>query len=202
MTDIDWDSINDLAQRVGRQYAAQWPGIEAEDISQEVLTGLVERPEVLKDYPASIRLVRAAMGRLAGAYCSHERYAYTVMSARWLYTPAEVRSLLENGYFDDSLRETLVPIGPDDRTRLIVFENVCVALWDIDAAMERMEPADRLRIGMRFRDGQDYPTDAARKATDRAVDRLTQLLNEHINKPSEDHDGPGARRAGRIPVPA
>jgi hypothetical protein len=180
--------------------ARRWPGIEAEDMAQEAVTALVERPEILEDFPENIGLVTAFMGRVAGKYASRERYDFTVRSARYLYTPAEIRGLLEHAYWDQSLRETSVPTGPDDRTSLVVWENVCIALWDIDAALESLNPMDRIRLTLRFRDGVGYPNDAARKAVDRAIDTLTQRVNERINRPPVDHEGPGSRKAGRTPA--
>jgi hypothetical protein len=202
VTDIDWSVIQDLARRVGKGMARKWPGIDAEDMSQEALTALVEHPEMLEGFPENIGLVTAFMGRVAGSYASRERYDYTVRSARYLYTPAEVRGLLSHAYWDLSLRETSVPTGPDDRTSLLVFENVCIALWDIDAALESISAEDRFRLQRRFRDGEEFPTDAARKAVDRAIDSLTQRINEHINRLAVEHDGPGSRTAGKLPAAA
>jgi hypothetical protein len=123
-----------------------------------------------------------------------------VRTARYLYTPSEVRSLLESAYWDESLRETSVPTGPDDRTALSVYEHVCTALWDLDAAFESLSGMDQMRLKRRFQHGEEYPTDAARKAVDRAVDTLTRRVNERINRTPVDHDGPGSRRAGRMPA--
>jgi hypothetical protein len=202
VTDIDWTAIHALALRVGKKMARQWPGIDAEDMSQEALTALVERPEILADFPENVALVTALMGRVAGSYASRERYDFTVRSARYLYTPAEIRGLLTHAYWDQSLRETSVPTGPDDRTSLVVHENICIALWDLDAAFESIDGVDRLRLIRRFRDEEEYPTQAARKACDRAVDTLTQRVNEHINRTPADHDGPGSRSVGRMPAAA
>lgn len=202
MTDIDWNAIQDLAKRVGISMARKWPGIDAEDMSQEALTALVGRPELLKDFPENIKLVTAFMGRVAGSYASSERYDFTVRSARYLYTPAEIRGLLTHAYWDQSLRETSVPTGPDDRTSLVVWENICIALWDLDAALEAINPIDRMRLIRRYRDDEEYPTDAARKATDRAIDTLTMYVNQRINRSEMEHDGPGSRKAGRMPAAA
>ncbi|TQF03950.1 hypothetical protein E6W39_19050 [Kitasatospora acidiphila] len=200
MTEIDWTAIHSLAQRVGKNVARKWPGIEAEDLSQEALTALVEHPEMHQKLSENPGLMGAFMTRVATRYASRERYDYTVRSARYLYTPAEVRGLLENAYWDESLRETSVPTGPDDRTALLVHEHVCIALWDLDAAIESLSGMDQMRLTRRFRDGEEYPTDAARKAVDRAIDTLTQRINERINRTPVDHDGPGSRKAGRMPA--
>ncbi len=182
--------------------ARKWPGIEAEDMAQEALTALLEHSELLKDFPENIALVTAFMGRVAGSWASKERYDFTVRSARYLYTPAEVRGLLTHAYWDLSLRETSVPTGPDDRTSLVVWESVCVALWDLDAAIASLNPMDAARLTLRFRDEAEYANDAARKAVDRAIDTLTQRLNEHINRTPADHNGPGSRISGRMPAAA
>jgi hypothetical protein len=104
------------------------------------------------------------------------------MTGTWLYTPKEVRDLLEHAYWDESIRETDVPSGPDTKTEMLVWESVCVALWDIDAAFASLSAVDRFRLEKRFKDGEEYPTDAAKKATNRAVDTLTMRLNERMNR--------------------
>jgi len=202
MTDIDWQPITELAKRVGKKYAAKYPGIDAEDISQEVLVKLVEHPDILRAFPENIAVVTALMGKLAAGYASMERYDYTVRSAKYLYTPDEVRALLEHAYWDESLRETSVPTGPDDRTALVVWQNVCVALWDLDAAFTALNPADAFRLQSRYWMGNEFPTDAAKKACYRAVDTLTRYLNERVNRSTVDHDGPGSRKAGKLPAAA
>lgn len=85
---------------------------------------------------------------------------------------------------------------------MVVTENICIALWDLDAAFESINEMDRFRLVNRFRDGEEYPTNAARVATDRAIDTLTQRVNERINRAPVDHDGPGSRKSGRIPAAA
>jgi hypothetical protein len=200
VTEIDWAEIHSLALRVGKNMARRWPGIEADDMSQEAVAALVEHPEILADYPANQSLVAAFMGRAATRYASKERYDYTLRTAQYLYTPAEVRLLLTHAYWDESLRETTVPTGPDDKTHLAVYEHICVALWDLDEAFASLSGMDQVRLTRRFRDEEEYPTDAARKAVDRAVDTLTQRVNERVHRATVDHDGPGSRKVGRMPA--
>ncbi|MEU7096035.1 hypothetical protein [Kitasatospora aureofaciens] len=202
MTDIDWSAVKDLAQRVGRNYARQWPGIDADDISGEILLRLVESPAILNDFKEKPAVLTSIMGKIARSYCSAERYFFTVSSARYLYTPKEIRGFLTHAYWDESLRETSVPTGPEDRTALLTWQNVCIALWDIDSAFSTLSAVDRARLTLRFRDGQEYATDAARKAVDRAIDTLTQRVNERINRVPIDHDGPGSRLSRRTPAAA
>jgi hypothetical protein len=163
---------------------------------------LVEYPAILREFPENIAVVTAVMGKLAAAYASAERYDFTVRSARYLYTPDEVRALLEHAYFDVSLRETSVPTGPDDRTSLVIWENVCVALWDMDAAFDAINGLDKLRLVSRYKFGAEFSSDAEKKATYRAVDTLTRYLNERVNRSTVDHDGPGSRKAGKLPAAA
>lgn len=200
MTDIDWNAIHDLAQRVGRNMARKWPGIEAEDMAQEALTALLEHSELLADFPDNIALLTSFMGRAAGKYASRERYDFTLRTSQYLYTPAEVRGLLTHAYWDVSLRETTVPTGPDDRTSLVVWENICIALWDLDAAFGTLPAMDQARLITRFRDEAEYSSSAARVAVDRAIDKLTQRVNERINRSPEAHSGTGSRIIGRMPA--
>lgn len=183
--ETDWTALNSLAQNVGRNVARNWPGIDPEDCAQEALTALLERPKVIEVHGDNEAFLRSFMTRVATQYASGERYHYTVMSSDYLYTPKEVRGLLDNAFWDDSVRESSVPAGPDSKTQLLVWENVCVALWDLDSAFERLTGTDQFRLKRRFKDGEEFPTDAARKACDRAIDTLTQRLNERVNRAEE-----------------
>ena len=185
MTDtlaVDWPALNEMAQNVGRNVARQWPGVDAQDCAQEALTRLLESPTFLDRHLDNTELLKSFMRRVATKYASGERYEYTLRTAQYLYTPREVRGLLEHAYWDDSIRETSVPAGPETKTQMLVWENVCLAVWDLDAAMERLSPDDYWRLERRFKQGEEFPTDAARKAVDRAVDKLTMHLNERVNR--------------------
>lgn len=182
----DWPALNEMAQNVGRNVARQWPGVDAQDCAQEALTRLLESRSFLERHHTNEPLLKSFMRRVASRYASNERYEYTLRTAEYLYTPREVRGLLEHAYWDESIRETDVPSGPETKTQMLVFENVCVAVWDLDDAMGRLGPDDYWRLERRFHQDQDYPTDAARKATDRAVDKLTMLLNERVNRAERD----------------
>lgn len=176
----DWPALNDLAQKAGKSVARQWPGIDPEDCAQEALTALVERPTLLAEHGDNELLLWSFMRRVATRYASHERYEYTLRTSQYLYTPREVRGLLEHAYWDDSAREAGVS-GPETQTQMLVWENVCIAVWDLDEAFKSLPATDVFRLQRRFRDGEEFPTDAARKACDRAIDSLTMRLNERIN---------------------
>jgi DNA-directed RNA polymerase specialized sigma24 family protein len=171
-----------MAQNVGRSVARQWPGVDAQDCAQEALTRLLESPDILEDYQDNEPFLKSFMRRAATRYASAERYQFTLNSFEFIYTPREVRGLLEHAYWDESIRETEVPTGPDDKTQMLVWENVCVAVWDLDAAMKRLDAADYWRLERRFHQDQEPPTEAASKAIDRAVDKVTKILNERVNR--------------------
>jgi myosin-crossreactive antigen len=65
---------------------------------------------------------------------------------------------------------------------MLVWENVCVAVWDLDSAIKGLSPDDYWRLERLFHQDQEPPTEAASKAIDRAVEKLTKLLNERVNR--------------------
>lgn len=169
----DWPALNEVAQKVGKRVAGRWPGIDADDCAQEALLSILEHPQIVEGEDS---LIEAAMTKVANTYASNERYEFMMRTAQYVYTPREVRRLLDGYYVQDA---HTVPNGDDDFYK--PQTDASTGFLDIEAAMKDMPPEDAWRLKRRFQDGEDYPTKAAAKATDRAVDRLCRLMNYRMN---------------------
>jgi hypothetical protein len=116
------------------------------------------------------------MTKVANKYASDERYEFMLHTAQYIYTPKEVRRLLE-GFWNEDARS--VPSGDDDQIN--PSTDTATGYLDVEAAMQDMPNEDVWRLKRRYSEGEDYPTPAARKAAERAVDRLTRLMNYRAN---------------------
>ncbi|QFG25468.1 sigma-70 family RNA polymerase sigma factor [Actinomadura sp. WMMB 499] len=183
------DELVQMAKRAGYRVAREYPGIEAEDIAYEALTRLYERAERLKAATADY-LYRVLEGE-GVKYAAKERYDYILFSSQYVYTPREVRAVLEHVYYDPTARD--VPTQKDDWLSAEIGKGtVGISLVDVDVAMEKIKPEYRKVLERRFLHG-DTVTDT--KAVTRAVDSLTQVVNRLVYRKGLSDDGPGSRTA-------
>jgi DNA-directed RNA polymerase specialized sigma24 family protein len=197
--------VIDVAESVGRKTANDWPFMDADDITQELLLIACTRPD---DYNAmGEEELRAFLGRKAVAYCARERNDYVYRTARYLYTVEEVKVLLSLAVesvgvdFDAPTKDGYVS-APDRG-------NVVVSLWDLQQALDGI-PGNWRRILMRRAEVEGFNAQQRQAAMDagwqplseseqrtarRATERLTEVLNRIVNRTPGEHDGPGSRRA-------
>lgn len=183
------EEVVQMANRAGRRVAREYPGIEAEDIAEEALTRLYERAERLRSATAD-HLYSVLEGE-GVKYAAKERYDFILYSSQYVYTPKEVRAILEHAYYDPTARD--VPTEKDDWLSADIGKGtVGVSLMDIDVAMDRIKPRERKLLKRRFYLGEEI-TDT--KAVTRAVDSLTRVVNRLVYQKGFSDDGPGSRRA-------
>jgi hypothetical protein len=190
---LDYAEVNRVAQAVGYGLALECPGIEAEDIAQEILVKVCQTPKpFIGMAEADMKRVMRKIGRM---YVSEERYRYTLNSAQYIYTPKEVRQLLD-GFF--LKRDDLNPPVKDTGMHL-ASGGITVALWDMDFAWSKISEDYRAVLVKRYRD--DINDRADRMRISRAVDALTRWLNIKVARPladnpeAPDFEGPGSRSA-------
>ncbi|MFI8237626.1 hypothetical protein ACIF83_10295 [Streptomyces sp. NPDC085866] len=192
---LDWPKIHKIAESVAQRVAAEYPGIEAEDIRQEVLLYVLENRSTYEnaDYPEG--QLRKNFRKRAVRYAGRERYAYIYHSAEYVYTASEVRSLFENAFFQPEMWEK-APTKDDGIS--VTSGGTVVALWDLDRAYSALALADAEVIAKRYEMGETLtPAEAMRLS--RAVDKVTRFLNNGVVKRQEEakaHEGPGPRRIG------
>lgn len=187
---VTGDELADLASRAGREVARKYPSIQAEDIASEALVRVYGRAARLSAYKP--RYLYEVLRREGLRYAAQERYRYIVGTSQYIYTPREVRALLEHYYYDPSMWE--VPTGRDDwLSAEIDGQSIGVSLMDIQVALEKLRPDEQAIIEERYHRG-GVNTSSKRKRLERAIDALTRALNRKVNA-SADHEGPGSRRA-------
>jgi DNA-directed RNA polymerase specialized sigma24 family protein len=198
--------VMDVAESVGRKTAADWPFMDAEDISQEILLTACTRADEYNALNAGE--LRVSLTKEAVAYCARERNDYVYRTARYLYAADEVRVLLAIAVesvgveFDAPTKDGYVS-APDRG-------NVCVSLWDLAGALDAIPDAYRYVL-LRRAEGEAYKTPDQRAEAiqrgwkpvgrsehmtySRALERVTQVLNRIVNRAPGEHDGPGSRKA-------
>jgi hypothetical protein len=182
------DEVMELAAKVGKRVAREYPGIEADDIASEALRQLVDKAESLNcdDEPYIYKVLYNDGVR----YAAKERYDYMISTSKYVYQPKEVRALLEEAYWVPSMWD--VPSAKDDwMTATVSGATVGVSLIDIQEAWKNLKPDHADTLLRKFRDDLEV---ADRKSVTRAVDALTRFMNYRANRPT-DHEGPGAREA-------
>ncbi|GAA3136872.1 hypothetical protein GCM10010466_29610 [Planomonospora alba] len=183
------EKVMSVAVSVGRRVAGDWPMFDPEDITQEILTQACTRPA---DYNGmDTGTLYHSLTREAVAWCARERADYVTRSARYLYTPAEVRELLEL-WADGGEAAWSLPPTKDGYLAAPDAGNIVVNVWDVKTAIGKL-PESWQAVIIRRIVGETL-TPAEYRTWCRAVDRLTLTLNRTVNRLTE-HDGPGARRA-------
>lgn len=181
--------VIETAESVGNRVAAEWPFIDAEDIRQELLAEACASPDTYNNMRAD--QLAATFRRRAVAYCARERADYITRSARYLYTPAEVRVLLDIWAESEDATYAMPPTR-DGYLAAPDAGNIMVSLWDLDRAIEALPDTWR-QIVIAKLDGAQLDKTQYR-AYCRAVERMTDVLNRAVNRTGNGHEGPGARR--------
>ncbi|MDT0472800.1 hypothetical protein RM863_11760 [Streptomyces sp. DSM 41014] len=195
---IDWPKFTRIADSVAKKVALEYPGIDAEDIRQEILLFIVEKKSTYEktDYPDG--QLRLNFRKVAISYAGRERYRYIYHSAEYVYTSSEVRALFDAAFFQPEMWEK--PPVKDDGIS-VTSGGACVALWDLDRAYASLSPADAEVIAKRYERGDSLSSAEAMRLT-RAVDKITRFLNNKTVKrqtEAKHHDGP-QRRPSLVPA--
>lgn len=181
-----------LAKRVAENVSREWPGIEADDIEQEILVHVLDNRESLAKQAYDERTLEATLRRVANRYAGRERYAYTFNSAQYVYTPAEVRALFEEAFFDPAAWEG-APTKETDHRLDVASGGVVVALWDLKAAYATLPGAQQAAIRKRYAT-PDGLTETEFKRITRGIEAACRYLNRRtVERQNADHDGPGSR---------
>ena len=187
---VSAEKVQELARKVGRRVAAEYPGVDAEDIASEAVTRLMAKAHRIEDPTAGY--VYRVLERDARAYAASVRYDYIVSTSQYVYTPREIKALLAEVYYNPGCWD--VPSAHDDLlSGEIDIRTVGVSLMDIRAAMEQISPEHREALDRRFGAGEDVH----RQRVTRAVEALTRVINRHAARVSSgrNHEGPGSRKA-------
>jgi DNA-directed RNA polymerase specialized sigma24 family protein len=192
---MHWTRYTKIAESVAQRVAEEYPGIDAEDIRQEILLHVVEKKTTYEstDYPDG--QLRKNFRNVAVSYAGRERYAFIYHSAEYVYTSSEVRQLFEKAFFQPEMWEKAPTM--DDGVS-IASGGIVIALWDLDRAYSALPTLDAAVIAKRYEQG-DPLSSAETMRLSRAIDKITRSLNNGVVKRQNEakkYSGPGLRRIG------
>lgn len=179
--------------RIADSLAIQWPGIDSDDIRQEMVAKVLEDMASLNRHKDGEKIAIGLAKKRGIQYCSTERQYWQNQTAEWIYTPREVRALLAEFFLADAWEDA--PKRPENG-QTITGDGISVALMDIRSAYHAISEGDQATILTAFRAGEKPADDAERKRRNRAVDRVTAYLNRRMSARESDRefrDGPGSR---------
>lgn len=191
--------VQDAVKRIAHRLSEEWKGIDPEDIEQEVNEYLLKNwDSILKqtaDGGDPLGLARGLAKRVGNAYCVSERYYWQAMTAEWIYTPREVRQVLAEYYFDRAAQLD-TPKKPQAGRQSLEADGISIAIMDVRTAFDQISEQQQSIIIRAFQCGESLDA-SDRKRLQRAVDRITAILNRDVIDTfnHSDHDGPGSRQA-------
>lgn len=195
---LSLEDAQPVVNSVASNLAYNWPGIEQDDIAQEINLFLVSRWHNIATREMSDadlkRAIRGLAEREGYSYCVRERYFFQAHTSEWIYTPKEIRSVLPE-YFQNPDMRLDAPKRPEHGNQTLTGDGLSIVAMDIKAAFEQLSEAEQVIIWRAYRDNERlYVNDE--KRLQRAVDRLTSILNRGVSDAfnHSDHDGPGSRQ--------
>ncbi|MFJ2115937.1 hypothetical protein ACIOEX_29300 [Streptomyces sp. NPDC087850] len=182
MTQIDWEYLSGIADKVAYSIAETWRVVEKDDVKQEILLHAYECRPTLEDNYTDAFLW--AFCRKAGTqYASAQRDARDVEDGHYYYTPREARVALATFLYTDE--EISARIGAqDDLIGCRITDNIVSARIDAQKAFERLPKKTRQLLTQRFVMGMPISSDTERRASNRAVDYLARQMNRDYRKAS------------------
>lgn len=184
---LAYDEWFEYSERVAASFSRSYPGVDAEDIKQELDVMLVEKKEqfLAQDNPESY--IRVSMKHCATAFCKRERSAQMFWTDDYLYRPDDVRELLQEHY--EAIEKAWIP--EDARTEN--GNDAVVMLVDIEQAVASLNVSYKSILFRKYvLDDVEEPKD--RQTLSRAVRKVTEVLNTKRKRDMANHEGPGARK--------
>jgi DNA-directed RNA polymerase specialized sigma24 family protein len=179
MTEIDWEALEPLAEKVAREIAGKWQIVEADDVKQEILLHAYSEKHLIAEYQGNTEILRKVFWNAGRRYAAKERAYLDLMDDQYFYTPDEVRGVMRSFIYTDA--EVSEQIGKkDDLTRCVITDNILSARLDAEKGIKRLN-RDYQEVIMRlFVYGLTADNETDRKRGYRAIDALTAEMNRNI----------------------
>lgn len=190
-TTFDWEKAREIARASARKLARSYPGIDADDIEQAILTRVAEQEPLFKRMGYGDGALGVMFRKYGTKYANDERLSALNFNDQYHYTTAEVRALCGKALFD---RDAFMATIEDNPDVVANFDEVMARVMDLQSAYADASDADRAIIAKRFTSGEAL-SPAEAKAAQRAVDRLSLSINIGRSQRRGDHGGPGSRKA-------
>ncbi|MGI5245459.1 hypothetical protein [Dactylosporangium sp. CA-139066] len=185
-----------VIESASRAVAREYPGVDSDDVYQSLCVWVLENASYLKtDEVAGCRYI---LYRAAHIIARKERTEALQSCVQYDYTPADVRKILETA-FDDSETWLKAHVPADGASLKATGMDGIEVTLDIRAAVAELGEGDASAIFSRYADGiVPEAGSAERKRLDRAVHKLTELVNTYSVSQAEAlamRGHPGSRRA-------
>jgi hypothetical protein len=176
----------EIVTQAARFVAKDYPDIETEDIAQELYIILIQKPELLDRDDDTLSPFLYGAARIVAKKI---RGVHLYLSPQYSYRTSDVRRILETTFDYSEWQGGFSP--GDDYSEY--DDNDIVMRIDVKWAFELMREDQQQAVLSRYRDGV-VPSSATpeRRTLDRAVSRLTEILNTYSR--GEDYEGPGNRK--------
>ncbi|NEB42519.1 hypothetical protein [Streptomyces sp. SID14515] len=179
MTEIDWEALAPLAEKVAREIAGKWSIVETDDVKQEILLHAYQEKHFIAQYQGDTETLRKIFWNAGRRYAAKERAYLDLIDDQYFYTPDEVRGVMRSFIYTDA--EVSQQIGKkDDLTRCVITDNIASARMDAETAIQRLN-RDYQEVIMRlYVYGLSHKDETERKRGYRAIDALTAEMNRNI----------------------
>lgn len=179
MTEINWEALDSLAEKIAYEITAKWQIVEADDVKQEIMFHVVKEKHIIAQYQGNDEVLRKIFWNAGRRYAAKERAYLDLMDDQYHYTPDEVRGVMRSFVYTDT--EVTEQIGKkDDLTRCTITDNILSARMDAEKAIKRLNK-DYQEVVMRlFVYGLPWKDETDRKRGYRAIDALTAEMNRNI----------------------
>ncbi|MFI5877560.1 hypothetical protein ACIBAH_35075 [Streptomyces sp. NPDC051445] len=181
MTQIDWEHMAEVADKVARSIALNWAVVEKDDVKQSILLNAYERRQSLEEHWGDEAFVYAFCRKVGTQYASAERDARDVQDGQYYYTPQEARQALETFVYSDEEMSGLIG-RQDDLLRARITDSLMTARMDASKGLNRLPKATQAVLMKRYVYGLPAGDDAERKAANRAVDALARQMNRDLRR--------------------
>lgn len=179
MTEVDWEALAPLAEKVAREIAGKWSIVEVDDVKQEILLHAYSEKHLIAEYQGNPEILRKIFWNAGRRYAAKERAYLDLMDDQYFYTPDEVRGVMRSFIYTDA--EVSEQIGKkDDLTRCVITDNILSARLDAEKGIKRLN-RDYQEVIMRlFVYGLTPDSETDRKRGYRAIDALSAEMNRNI----------------------
>ncbi|MFF8629656.1 hypothetical protein [Streptomyces werraensis] len=179
MTEINWEALEPLVEKVAREIVTKWTIVDADDVKQEIMLHAVQEQRVIAQYQGNEEILRKIFWNAGRRYAAKERAYLDLMDDQYHYTPDEVRGVMRSFVYTDA--EVSEQIGKrDDLTRCVITDNIISARLDAEKGFKRLNRDYQEAIMRQFVYGLSAENDADKRRGYRAIDALTAEMNRGI----------------------
>lgn len=185
MSENVYDLWEETVSKVANFVAKDFPNVYKEDITQELWVFILATPSL--KHPDEVGSTRV-LTLVAKQAAFKMRTADLQISVQYAYRPSDVRAILRTAFRPESIQNCYLP----DDARSIDEDDRIVISADVAAAIDKLPDSDRKLLLLQYKFGVEPESEKDRRALQRAVVKVADILNSY--QPKKEHDGPGSRR--------